>query len=113
MGPEVLCLYKIVNFLLGFSSERLKVKHFFNEDLHRSKNLKREHKAVGPSGSEDGKSKANNNPGQPELKKKIISINNNVKPDLKEAIKGGDSSDTAREQRLKKANEKQVGAALA
>ena len=51
---------------------------------------------------------------EPKLKKKIVSINGNLKSDQEETSSGGgDSPDTAREKRLKKVKEMKVGAPLA
>ena len=64
--------------------------------------------------SEDVKTKvseANDSLSKPELKKKIYSINDNVKPQPDNMVGsgGGDPADSAKQERLRIANEKQVG----
>ena len=63
--------------------------------------------------SEDVKTKvseANDSLSKPEVKKKIYSLNDNVKPqpDYKVGSDGGDPADFAKQERLRKVREKQV-----
>ena len=76
----------------------------FNEALGRTRSLRRKQEVAGPS--EDVKSKASDS-----LKRKIYSINANVKPQPEQKVGsgGGDPEDSAKQERLRRAKKKQVG----
>ena len=83
----------------------------FNEDLRRTRSLRTRPEDAGPS--EDVKTKTSDSLlSKPEVKKKIYSINDKVKTqsDLNANVGSevGDPVDSAKQERLKKANEQKV-----